>query len=81
MAALTLVKASDVQASVVWPVENGALEFPTGSDTGYRVVFDMIGDRDGWTVLEYRGARTWHVSGVGIVSHPMAKLIAMRLSR
>lgn len=56
-------------------------EFPTGPSTGFRVVFDMINDRTGWTVQEYEGARTRRVPGVGIVSEQMAKLIAMRLAR
>lgn len=58
-----------------------SLDYPTGPRTGFRVVFDMIADRSGWTVLGYEGAKTWRVPNVGILSQPMAKIVAMRLAR
>lgn len=56
------------------------LEFPKGPNEGHRVIYDMINDRIGWTVVSYQGAHSRPLPWVGVMTLPMAQLLAFRLS-
>lgn len=55
-------------------------DFPTGPGRGFRVVFDVIDGRYGWTVLSYERAYATQVPGIGVMSREMARVVASRLA-